>query len=214
MTVVHEAKDYIPGLGSAFKIAANEIAAGVVVGSATDLQVLAAPHSVPVASLRSDAGAALVAAESAGTFNVSVASNVLKAQAEITDNETEVSVCLFQFTLPNNYIPGGAISVRLPVKLVKTAAAVDNGSSIDLSVYKQAALAVGSDLVSTAAQVFAAVDTNYNKDFVVDPTGLVAGDELTCKVTSSIIDSEAGGGTLRLNMDAPIMLVDIYSLAG
>ncbi len=87
---------------------------------------------------------------------------------------------------------------------------LDNGSTLDVAVYKQAAGAVGSDLsTTTAAATFVAVDTWYNKDFVITPTGLVAGDVLNLEITSSIVDSEAGGGTLRLNLQPPLILLDI-----
>lgn len=158
---------------------------------------------VPISALRTSAGAALVAAETAGSFNVSVSSNVFVAQGEITDNETEVSVAVAQVVLPTEYVAGTNLTVRLPVKIVKTGSANNNGSTIDLSAYAQAQGAVGSDLVTTAAQTFAAVDTWYNKDFTVDGRTLAAGDTLNLVITASVIDDEAGGGTLRLNLDAP-----------
>ncbi len=167
------------------------------------------PYGIPISALRHTTGVPLTASETAGGFNVSVGSNIHKAQGEITDNETEVSVCLFQFVLPPEYVAGGDIKVRLPVAIIKTAAATDNGSTIDVSVYRQEDGAVGSDLCATAAQTFAAVDTWYDKDFTVTATGLVAGDVLNVVITASIIDSEAGGGTLRLNLDCPQVLLDI-----
>jgi hypothetical protein len=185
------------------------IADGAIARSKLTEDALAQAMSVPISALRHTTGVPLTVAETAGGFNVSLSSHVYLAQAEITDNETEVSVCHAQVTLPPEYVAGGDITVRLPVSIVKTAAAVDNGSTIDLSVYKQAAGAVGSDLCATAAQTFAAVDTWYNKDFTVTPTGLVAGDVLNLEITSSVIDSEAGGGTLRLNMQPPLILLDV-----
>lgn len=169
----------------------------------------AAVHAIPISSLRHTTGVPLTAAETAGGFNVSLASHVHKAQAEVTDNETEVSVTHALFPLPANYIAGGAITVRLRVAIIATAAAVNNGSTIDLVAYKQADGAVGSDLCETAAQTFAALDTWYSKDFVITPTGLVAGDLLQLEITSSIVDSEAGAGTLRLNMETPKVLLDV-----
>lgn len=162
---------------------------------------------IPISSLRHTTGIPLVAAETAGGFNVSLSSELYVAQAEITDNETEASVCYAQVALPANYVPGTDIAVRIPVAIIATGAAVDNGSSIDLSAYKQAAGAVGSDLVTTAAQTFADLDTWYTKDFTVAGATLLPGSVLNLKITSSVIDSEAGGGTLRLNLDAPTVLI-------
>lgn len=155
-------------------------------------------------------GGALAVSEAAGTFNRSVSSNVILIQGEVTDNETEASVGTAQFRLPAEYVAGGAITVRLRCTIVKTGSATDNGSTIDVEAYKSdGSGAVGSDICATAAATFAALDTWYNKDFTITPTGLVAGDILNFKITSSIIDSEAGAGTLRLNMEQPAILLSI-----
>lgn len=68
---------------------------------------------------------------------------------------------------------------------------------------------MGSDLVTTAAQSFAALDTWYTKDFVITPTGLVAGDRLSLVLTTSIIDNEAGAGTLIANIAKTSALIDV-----
>ena len=150
--------------------------------------------------------------ETAGNFNTSVSANVILAKGEVTDNETEVSVTQFQFIIPPNYVPAGDLTVRLPSNVVKTAAAVNNGSTIDVAVYEQMAGAVGSDLsTTTAAATFAAVDTWYDKDFVITSTDFVAGDTLTVVISASVIDSEAGGGTLILNLGTPKILLDTYN---
>jgi hypothetical protein len=166
-------------------------------------------YGTSVGDLRSTTGIPLTVAETAGNFNVNVSANVILAQGEITDNETEVSVTQFQFTLPPEYVAGGDVQVFIPCKVVKTAAAVDNGSTIDVSAYYQMGQSVGADLVTTAAQTFAAVDQSYSKWFVVNPATLTPGMTLNIVVTSSIIDSEAGAGTLRFNMDAPYLKLDI-----
>lgn len=168
-----------------------------------------AVYGIPIARLMAADGSGLVAAEAAGTFNCSVAANVISAQGEITDNETEVSVCEFQFVLPPEYVAAGDIKVRLPVNIVKTGAATNNGSTIDVSAYVQGSGAVGADICATAAQTFAALDTWYNKDFTITATSRVAGEVLNIVVTSSVIDNEAGAGTLRLNLGEPQMLIDV-----
>lgn len=158
--------------------------------------------SVPVTALRNATGLIPTATEAAGGFNLSVASHVFVAKAEVTDNETEVSACTAQIVLPKNYVAGSDITVRIPCALIKSGSPTNNGSTIDLVVYKQASGAVGSDLCATAAQTFAALDTWYDKDFVVTGAGLNPGDTLNLEITSSVIDSEAGAGTIILNMDA------------
>lgn len=167
-------------------------------------------YGIPIARLMQTTGIPLAASETAGNFNVAVGTNTILAQAEVTDNETEVSVAYFQFVLPAEYVAAGDVKVRLPVAIVKTGGATDNGSTIDVEAYEQSdAGAVGADLCATAAATFAALDTWYTKDFVITAAGLVAGDVINVKVTSSVIDSEAGAGTLRLNMAPPKMLIDV-----
>lgn len=168
-------------------------------------------HRVPLTDLRNATGLILTATEAAGGFNLNVASNVLVAQGEVTDNETEVSACRFSYILPANYVPGAAITVRLGVQLVVTGTPTNNGSTIDIAVYKQDAQSVGSDLCTTAAQTFAALSTIYDKDFVVTPTGLVPGDILHVEISSSVIDSEAGAGTIKLQMGTPKVIHDEYA---
>jgi len=167
-------------------------------------------YGIPISALAHTTGVPLTVAETAGGFNVSLSSHVWKAQAEIADNETEVSVTHFQFVLPVEYVAGGDISISLRCALIKTAAAVNNGSTVDVAVYKQADGAVGSDLsTTTSAATFAADDTWYTKTFVITPTGLTAGMTLNVEITTSVVDSEAGGGTLRFNMDPPKVLLDV-----
>jgi len=164
--------------------------------------------AVPITLLKVD-GATLVAAESAGTFNIAIGTNTLLIQGEVCDNETETSVGYAMVTLPENYVAAGDVTVRLRSALIKTAAATNNGSTLDVEAFEQADGAVGADICATAAATFAADDTWYNKDFVITPTGLVAGDKLLLKITSTVIDSEAGGGTLRLNIERPVLLCDV-----
>ena len=167
-------------------------------------------YGIPITRIVSNAGAALTAAETAGTFDVTIGTNTYVANGEVTDNETEVSVAYFQFILPPEYVAGGDVTIRMPAALIKTGAPTNNGSTLDLEVYEQSdAGAVGADICATAAVTFAALDTWYNKDFTVTPTGLVAGDVLNVKITSSVIDSEAGGGTIILNLAPPKVLLDV-----
>jgi len=172
--------------------------------------VAQAGYGVCVCDFLQTTGIPIVPAEVAGNFNLSLSANVLLIEGEICDNETETSEGNFQFRLPADYVDGGTITVTLPASLVKTAAAVNNGSTLDLEAFlSSGAGAVGSDICATAAATFAAVDTWYDKAFTITPTGLVSGDLLNFVVTAAIVDSEAGGGTLRLNMEAPAITLDV-----
>ncbi len=132
-------------------------------------------------------GAALAAAETAGDFFRPVGTNQLWIQGEATISETEVSVGYFNFILPENYVAGGTVTLRAACDLV--GAGTDNGSTIDFSAYLMSEVdgTVGSDLVTTMAT--AVTTTGAAKDFVVTPTGLVAGNTLVIKLTSSCIEN-------------------------
>lgn len=173
--------------------------------------VAQAGYGVCVSDILQTTGIPIVPAETAGQFNLAYSpANALRIQGEITDNETEVSEGNFQFRLPADYVDGGTITVRIPAALIKTAAAANNGSTLDLECFvSDGAGTISADICATAAATFAADDTWYNKDFTITPTGLVSGDLLNFVITASVVDSEAGGGTLRLNMEAPEILLDV-----
>lgn len=132
-------------------------------------------------------GAALTAAETAGTFNRPVGTNQIWIQGEVSISETEASVGYTTFTLPENYVSGGTITLRAFVDV--QGAGTLGTCTVDFSAYLMtlATGAVGSDLVTTAATAVSA--TGAAKDFVVTPTSLVAGDKLVIKLTTSIAES-------------------------
>lgn len=153
----------------------------VLLGASAGSQVFDVEHLL----LGAD-GAALAASETAGDFFRQVGTNQLYIQGEASQNETEVSVGWLEFTLPANYVAGGTITLRAVVDVTGT------GTLGTCTVDFEARLsdndgAVGSDLVTTAATAVSA--TSGAKDFVVTPTGLVAGNKLVVKVTTSIAES-------------------------
>lgn len=140
-------------------------------------------------------GADLALSETAGDFFRDAASGKWNITGEATINETEVSVGLFSFTLPENYVAGGTITLTADAFVTVAGDAVLNvASTIDMTAQKVTVTtgAVGSDLVTTAATAIAAAGAAYA--FVVTPTGLVAGDKLNCSLTTSIVEDAAGTG--------------------
>ena len=140
-------------------------------------------------------GADLALSETAGDFFRDAASGKWNIEGEAAINETEVSVGLFSFTLPENYVAGGTITLRADAFVTVAGDAVLNvASTIDMTAQKVTITtgAVGSDLVTTAATAIVAAGAAY--DFVVTPTGLVAGDKLNCSLTTSIVEDAAGTG--------------------
>ena len=143
----------------------------------------------------SDTGQPLAASEAAGSFYRALGTNQWLITGEAAVNETEASVGLFSFQLPENYVAGGTITLRASAFVTVAGDAVLNASStIDMEARKvtKTTGAVGSDLVTTAATAIVAAGANY--DFTVTPTGLVAGDKLVCKLTTSIIEDAGGTG--------------------
>lgn len=226
------AKKYIPGLGVDFQIQADEIDAGVVIGDlagfftsaevAADFDAasigrdrliadVAAIHGVDLFTLKQPTGIPLTASLAAGLHAVLVASHVRTVVGELADGNTKTSVSHIQFVLPDNYKAGGAITLRIATKLksVTGTGVTDNGSDTDASAYVQAHGAVGADIVTTNAQVYAALDTWYDKDFVITPTSRVAGDVLNIEITQRAIESNAGNGTLQSYIGEISLLLDV-----
>jgi hypothetical protein len=94
----------------------------------------------------------------------------------------------FFMILPAGYTDGSPVTIRVRSK-VSVARTVS--STIAVSVKKYSDGALGSELNTTAAQ---ANTTSYaDKDFVLTPTGLVAGDALWMVVTAA--NNDTGGSS-------------------
>lgn len=171
----------------------------------------AAIFGIPLDKLRTGAGLVHTATPAANVFGIDVTLNVQILKSEAADGNTKTSIAIFQYVLPESYVDGDPITLRLPTQLksVTGTGVANNGSDIDAECYLQASGAVGSDLISTAAQTYAAIDTYYNKDFTVIPTGLVRGSLLNFKITARAIENDAGNGTLTTHLSAPRILLGI-----
>lgn len=167
----------------------------------THLKVGSESFIVPIGAIRGTTGLVTTATLAAGVWAELIASNVHALAGELADSNTKTSAGTVQFQLPARYKSAGLVTVRLTTKLksVTGTGVTNNGSDIDLEVYEQSKSAgtVGSDLNGTAAATYAAIDTVYQKDFVIDPTGLVAGDLLNLLITARAIESNAGNGSLQ-----------------
>ena len=155
-------------------------------------------------------GADLALSETAGDFFRDAASGKWNIEGEATVNETEASVGLFSFTLPENYVAGGTITLRADAFVTVAGDAVLNAAStIDMTAQKVTITtgAVGSDLVTTAATAIVAAGAPY--DFVVTPTGLVAGDKLNCSLTTSIVEDAAGTGAATAEIARLVAVVQV-----
>lgn len=163
------------------------------------------PYGIPINQIMAADGAPLAVTETAGDHFLNLGTNTINLRGEEAISETETSVSYIQFILPPEYVAAGDVNIRIRCKI--DGAGTNNGSTVDIEVYEQADMAVGADLCTTAAQTFAAKSTWYNKDFVVTATGLVAGDILIIKLTSSVIEN--AGSALAFYSDPPKIMLDI-----
>lgn len=93
----------------------------------------------------------------------------------------------FELILPETYRAGAPVTIRALAAILTTLA--DVGLTLDCEVWKD----LGTGLVSADLQTIAAIDINFlapvTCDFVVTPTGFVAGDKLLVVFTLAGSDS-------------------------
>jgi hypothetical protein len=141
--------------------------------------------------------------ESAGDHFYDLSSEVVILRGEEAISETEASVSCFTFTLPPEYVAAGDVKVRINSKVAGLGTL--GTCTVDIEAYEQADGAVGSDICATVAQ--AITGTYANDDFTITATGLVAGDTLTIKITTSV--QETAGTAIEANIDKVALLLDI-----
>jgi len=137
--------------------------------------------SLPTTAANDDLGKVI------GTFGT----DAMTIQTSDSKNTSVTQRARFMYRIPMNYVSGQVVSVVAWVGMRTTVA---NGTAtIDFEVYKKndSTGLVGSDLVSTSATSINSL-TAADKAFVIDPTGLTAGDELDIRVTIAITDTGTG----------------------
>lgn len=124
----------------------------------------------------------------AGTFGTD-GQTVQTSDAKAT---TVTQRARFQVQLPDNYIDGQDIQIRVRAGMITTVS--DTTATVDVEAYAlDGDGSVGGDLCTTAATTInTTVDTKNNRDFVITPTGLTAGDILDVRITIAITDSATG----------------------
>jgi len=168
-------------------------------------------YTIPIRAWRKTAGSMAVLpsagdgtdlATSGGTHGAG--SPVLKSS--IVDLSTVVEKARTQFILPVEYISGGAVLFRIRVKMPN--AADPGATTIDLECYKSDNEGgVGADICATGLQTY---NTSYaNYDFVITPTGLVAGDRLDLEITNSINDNNGGAGDQQTLISLTQLLLSV-----
>lgn len=120
----------------------------------------------------------------AGTWGT----DAITVQTSDSKNTTVTQRARFLYRVPHNYADGQLISIVAWAGMRTTISS--STATIDFEVYKKndSTGGAGSDLVTTGATTINSL-TAADKAFAIDPTGLVAGDELDCRVTIAITDS-------------------------
>jgi len=108
-------------------------------------------------------------------------------------NATTAVVSRIVVRTPQNYVAGSAITIRARCGMKTTVASNSAATTIDFSAYSNSGVANGSsaDLITTAAQSINSL-TAANYDFVLDPTGLVAGQDIQLQMTLTVTDVATG----------------------
>ena len=167
-----------------------------------------AVHKIPVYKFRQADGTALPATEAAGGFNLDLdGGNIRLLQGEVANGlpDSETSVGTWQFTLPPNYVAGGDIQVRL--KCANIGAGTQTSCTLTIKAYKSDGNGVVGSNLGPSDQTHSVKTTWYTKDFVITPTGLVAGDTLNIELT--VVNIESASGNLVWTCDEVAMLLDI-----
>lgn len=122
-----------------------------------------------------------------GTFGT----DAIVVQTSDAKNTSTTQRARFTYRLPMNYASGQPISVVAWAGMKTTVAS--STATVDFEAYKKndSTGLVGSDLVTTSATSINSL-TAADKAFVIDPTGLAAGDELDIRVTIAITDVGTG----------------------
>lgn len=160
-------------------------------------------QTIPLGSVRGATGLIPTATLAANVWAWVISASVAFLSSNTADGATSTANGFFTWQVPETWVTGQALVVALTVKLksVTGTGVGDNGSGIDLTCFKQASFAVGSDLCSTAPQTFAALDTVYTKTFTIDSGSLAAGDVLNFTVVGTAIENNAGNGTLQVELE-------------
>ncbi|MGA2032846.1 MAG: hypothetical protein ABSG68_11350, partial [Thermoguttaceae bacterium] len=109
----------------------------------------------------------------------------------------------FQFAVPNEYVAGQALKLRINAGMLTTVA--DTTATLGVNCYRNAAPTV--DLNTTAAQSMNSL-VAANFDFTLTPTSVVPGDILDVLVTVAIHDAATGTAVIgKINSLSMILSV-------
>lgn len=159
--------------------------------------------------MRVAAGAALPASPDSTTLGISAGSfgtNSPMLESSSTNNTSDSEFARGSFKLPVEYVAGQTITLRMRARVTATR---DTSATLDAILYKgDEEGGIGSDLITPGAQSINS--TSFaDIDFVVDPSGLVAGDTLDFEVTLITDDGSGGSGAGHGQIGSIQFLLDV-----
>lgn len=190
-------------------------------GSNTDLGTASVPftaayidgtvkgYNIPLTEFKSPAAWKDALGDAPGSSILGLADapgSPLLGNAANNTHPTDKAVALF--TLPESYVAGSAVTVRIAAKL---AGAVEVAGKVDLVAKKQGNGALGADICATAAQTVTGDDTYANFDFVVTPTTLSPGDVLALEVNCDN-DDTAGTANKAMSIGAVSVRISVPNI--
>lgn len=118
--------------------------------------------------------------------------NVEDTLTVVVSNDTVTSLLDFDVPLLMEYVDGGLVSIRVNARVKEAGAPTYGIKNLGAYVDKITSGALGGNLVGSPTQALNNSATNH--DFVVTPTGLVAGDLLRVRLETDLQETTGEGG--------------------
>lgn len=168
-------------------------------------------HRIPLRSCYKDGAMKDVVDDAAGASLLGLADtpgSVLTGNAANANSKSDYAG--FAFALPDNYVPGGAVTVRLTAKIATALAFASSKVDVEAKLVGSDGT-LGSDICATAAQQVTTAYADY--DFTITPTGLVAGDVLHFRV-ATLNDDTGGSNNKAMSISRIWVLCAQYGALG
>jgi hypothetical protein len=168
-------------------------AGGIEVARATLRQESGVAHAIPLTALRVWDALQTVLPGTAANDDLGLITNTFLTSAPTVETGDLKAAgatsryARFQFAVPEHYVAGQAITLRVNAGMKTTVA--DTSATVDAFVVRVAA--PGTDICATAAQSINSL-TAANKDFTITPTNVVVGDILDVRVLLAVNDAATG----------------------
>lgn len=150
---------------------------------------------IPLLSGKTATGAPLLVAAAVATDFIPSASttNTFKLAGTVSNNNAKTNDVLYDIVLPNDYIAGTNVTVRIAAGYATSGGTVSLATVDIVAGLATDAGAAGADICTTAAQTIAATTDEYA--FTLTGTTLTPGCRLAIKATVAITNNNATNTT-------------------